>query len=50
MWDARLVEEIVNALENMHSSTKRKEYVDNAQRVVNVNGVDNIVEMIEGIL
>jgi spore coat polysaccharide biosynthesis predicted glycosyltransferase SpsG len=50
MQDARLVEEIVNALESMHSVEKRKEYVDNAQRVVNINGVDKIVEMIERIL
>ncbi len=50
MQDAVLVEEIVNALESMHSSTKRKEYVDSAQRVVNINGIDNIVEMIERIL
>jgi spore coat polysaccharide biosynthesis predicted glycosyltransferase SpsG len=46
MQDAMLVEDIVNALESIHSVEKRKEYVDNAQRVVNINGVDKIVEMI----
>jgi spore coat polysaccharide biosynthesis predicted glycosyltransferase SpsG len=50
MQDATLVESITNALENMHSSAKRKEYIDNAQRVVNINGVDRVVEMIGELL
>jgi spore coat polysaccharide biosynthesis predicted glycosyltransferase SpsG len=50
MQDATLVESITNALENMHSSVKRKEYVDNAQRVVNIDGIDKVVEMIGELL
>jgi spore coat polysaccharide biosynthesis predicted glycosyltransferase SpsG len=48
--DVELLDGIKGALKIMNSPSRRKDYVDDARRVVNTHGVDKVIEMIEEIL